>query len=86
MTSLWIVPLSHDNGGDLAAIITLISLNFTPIAKEMRFVLACAWRKALDAADAGVAKALVNKADEIEVGTQIRTSVDKKSAESGVAG
>jgi hypothetical protein len=80
MTSLWIVPLSHDNGGDLTPVIRLVSQRFTPIAEEKRFVLACAWRKALNTPDAGVLKALIDKAREVKVGAQMRTAAFEVAA------
>ena len=43
-------------------------MSFTPVAEEKRFVLTCAERKVVDAADAGLREALCDKARKIEVG------------------
>ena len=69
VTCLWIVRLSHDDGGDLTAIIGLLAMRFASVAEEKRFVLVRAGRKADHATDFGVAEAPANEGGQIEMRT-----------------
>ena len=69
VTCLWIVRLSHDNGGDLTAIIGLLAMRFASVAEEKQFVLVRAGRKASRATNSGVAEAPANEGGQIEMRT-----------------
>jgi len=85
VTCLWIVRLSHDNGGDLTAIIGLLAMRFASVAEEKRFVLVRAGRKADHATDSGVAEAPANEGGQIEMRPVAIASAREQPGAGGIA-
>jgi len=65
--SLWIVQLSHDNGGDLAAVIGLPALCRAPIGKEYRFVRVRTGGGVNDTSNLGIGEFAEHKARQVEM-------------------
>src|SRR6185437_14263254 len=84
-SSLWIVPLGHDDGGDLATIVGLIQLGFTPVAEEKRFVLAGAGREVNDTPEPRIVEPLRHEAGKVEVRARGFAAPRKEIAELWIA-
>ena len=64
---MWIVQLSHDNGGDLAAVITLGAVLRTPETEKKRFVRIRARTLTLNLTDTARPQPHLDKARKVEV-------------------
>ena len=64
---MWIVQLSHDNGGDLAAVIGLGTVLGAPVAEEKRFVRIRARTLTLNLTDTACLQPHLDKARKVEV-------------------
>ncbi len=64
---MWIVQLSHDNGGDLAAVIALGTVLRAPVAEKKRFVRIRARTLTLNLTDTARPQPHLDKARKVEV-------------------
>ena len=75
---MWIVQLSHDNGGDLATVITLGAVLRTPETEKKRFVRIRARTLLLNLADTARLEPHLDKPGKVEMGPFVRIIAGEK--------